>query len=100
MKINPPLVNKGSLPRPSDAGRATDAGKKSASVRPAPGPENPVALSTTARHLAQLAHAGQDVNLARVAEIRNALENGTLKINPERIADSLITSARELLENK
>ncbi|MGC3874858.1 flagellar biosynthesis anti-sigma factor FlgM [Halomonas sp. GXIMD04776] len=38
-----------------------------------------------------------DVDTARVAEIRQAISEGRLDIRPERIADGLIDSVRDLL---
>lgn len=42
--------------------------------------------------------ASQDIDTARVAEIREAIKEGRLEINAEHIADGLIASVRELLE--
>ena len=39
----------------------------------------------------------RDIDQARVAEIRQAISEGKLEIRPERIADGLIASARELV---
>jgi len=36
-------------------------------------------------------------NSQKVAEIRQAISDGRFQINPERIADGLITSVREML---
>jgi len=38
-----------------------------------------------------------DIDMARVNAIRQALSNGTLTINPERIAQGLIDSSQDLL---
>lgn len=96
MKINLPFV-KGPLSHTADTARATRADKAVAGI---PAPDSHVALSATARNLAQLENADNDVNIVRVNEIRDALAAGTLKISPERIADGLIASARELLSEK
>ena len=40
----------------------------------------------------------EDIDLARVAELRQAIREGRLEINAERIADGLIASVREQLE--
>ncbi|MDO9244440.1 MAG: flagellar biosynthesis anti-sigma factor FlgM, partial [Rhodocyclaceae bacterium] len=37
------------------------------------------------------------VNAERVAEIKAAIAEGRFQINPERIADGLLTSVREML---
>jgi len=39
------------------------------------------------------------VNMARIQEIKQAISEGRFKINPDAIADRLIDSARELLNN-
>lgn len=56
--------------------------------------------SSTVSHLSAAAsnNASQDVDSARVAEIRQAILEGRLQINAERIADGLIASVREQLE--
>lgn len=97
MKVNLPFV-KGSLQHATEATRATrGAGKAQTTDAGAQGSGTPVELSNTARHLAQLSNTDGDINIVRVNEIRDALAQGTLKINPERIADGLIASAQELV---
>lgn len=50
---------------------------------------------------AQLAHAeNAPFDAARVAEIKQAIREGRFAISPERIADGLIDSVRELLRHK
>ncbi|WP_338924911.1 flagellar biosynthesis anti-sigma factor FlgM (plasmid) [Pseudomonas silesiensis] len=46
-------------------------------------------------HFGQSSSAA-DVDMVKVNQIREALANGTLTFNPERIADKLIQSLREL----
>ncbi|MVW69998.1 flagellar biosynthesis anti-sigma factor FlgM [Bordetella sp. 15P40C-2] len=53
-----------------------------------------VALSAGSQALSE---GDNDVNMERVQAIRQALADGTLKINPERIAEGLINSAKDLL---
>lgn len=57
-----------------------------------------VDLSPTARHLSSLQGADGDINVERVNEIRAAIASGQLKVDPSRIADSLLASVRELLK--
>lgn len=57
-----------------------------------------VDLSATARHLSNLQNSDNDINVARVNQIRDALASGQLKIDPSRIADGLIASVRDLLK--
>jgi flagellar biosynthesis anti-sigma factor FlgM len=42
-------------------------------------------------------NAAQDIDSARVAEIRQAISEGKLQLHPERIAEAIIASARELV---
>lgn len=57
-----------------------------------------VDLSPAARHLAALQDGHADVRTERVRQIQDALASGELKIDTGRIADSLLTSVRELLK--
>jgi negative regulator of flagellin synthesis FlgM len=57
-----------------------------------------VDLSAAARHLSNLQNSDNDINVARVQEIRDALASGQLKIDPSRIADGLLASVRDLLK--
>jgi len=57
-----------------------------------------VDLSAAARHLSSLQSGDNDVNVARVQEIRDAIASGQLKIDPSRIADGLLASVRDLLK--
>ncbi|SDK91335.1 anti-sigma-28 factor, FlgM family [Modicisalibacter muralis] len=55
---------------------------------------NPAAIT----HLSDSARDdSQDIDAARVAEIRQAISEGRLDIRAERIADGLIDSVRDLL---
>lgn len=50
-------------------------------------------------HLSQTAeYAGQDINTARVNEIRQAISEGRLEIRADKIADGLLNSVRDLLD--
>lgn len=57
-----------------------------------------VDLSPAARQLASLQNSDHDINLERVQQLRDAIAAGQLKIDPSRIADALLASARELLK--
>lgn len=57
-----------------------------------------VELSPAARQLQQLQSNSNDIDLDRVQSLRDALANGTLQIDTSRIADSIISSARDLLK--
>ena len=57
-----------------------------------------VDLSAAARHLAGLQNSENDIDVAKVQELRDAIASGQLKIDTSRIASGLIASARELLK--
>jgi negative regulator of flagellin synthesis FlgM len=92
LKITPSIKNTVVSPlAPSRAGTAsssTSAGNGKAAVD----------LSPAARQLANLQNGDNDINIERVQQIKDAIAAGQLKVSPERIADSLLASARELLK--
>lgn len=57
-----------------------------------------LSLSPTATHLQ--AAEKPPVNSGRIQEIKSAIAQGAFKINPEAIADGLIETARELINNQ
>lgn len=62
-------------------------------------PANPVQITDQARTLAALEHTVNSlpvVNEAKVARIRQAIEDGSYQVVPERIADKLLRMDREL----
>lgn len=96
MKIDNSTKNVGSLQSPS-GGRtagvrtgATGAGKASP----------PTGQSATVVSASLLAVSGSEAafNSQKVSEIRQAISEGRFQINPERIADGLINSVREMLD--
>lgn len=77
---------------------ATRNGTGAAPANASGGGKSPVDLSSTARNLASLQNSDNDVNLDRIREVRDAIAAGQLKVDPSRIADSLLASVRELLK--
>jgi negative regulator of flagellin synthesis FlgM len=81
------------------AGRTSVDGKGTGvRVRRSEATDQPQA-SADVTHLNQNgeANATQDIDMARVAEIRQAISEGRLQLRPERIADGLIDSVKDLL---
>ena len=79
--------------------RPTTTESKDAGSRVQAG-QDPVRSETpsTVTHLSSSERgSSSEVNAARVAELRQAIIDGRLEINPERIADGLIASVREQL---
>lgn len=74
-------------------------------VRPARSPTDPrtgtkpaVELSPKARQLASLHNGNADIDSQKVQKLQQAITEGKLAINPEKIADSLLASVHELLK--
>lgn len=77
--------------------RAGDAVSASAPAAAASG--SPVSITDQARRLASLeqaVHSLPVVNEARVAQIRQAIEEGRYQVQPERIAEKLLRAEQEL----
>ena len=60
-----------------------------------------VNLSGLSSHLQSLASGGSsDIDTAHVESIKQAIKNGTLTIDSGKIADGVLQTARDLLQNK
>lgn len=71
-----------------------------ASARPSAPAGEQVALSPLSSRLQEVESAmgaAPAVDAERVSEIRQAIADGQFKINPERIADGLLDSVRQML---
>jgi negative regulator of flagellin synthesis FlgM len=99
MKIGNPIDKAigGLGPRPEGTA-STNASGKAASTDAAVGQSAKVTLSTSAAGLM----AGGDgvMDMQKVSRVKQAIDEGSYKANPEVIADKLIANARELLQRK
>jgi len=60
-----------------------------------------VSLSGLSQHLRSLAASGSaDIDMAHVESIKQAIKDGTLQIDSGKIADGVLQTARDLLQNK
>ncbi|CAB3805172.1 flagellar biosynthesis anti-sigma factor FlgM [Paraburkholderia fynbosensis] len=60
-----------------------------------------VSLSGLSQHLRSLAASGSaDIDTAHVESIKQAIKGGTLQIDSGKIADGVLQTARDLLQNK
>lgn len=83
----------------TDSGRTKSATQTSRTPRTQTGDQ--VELSALAAGLQEASAAtGEPVDTARIAEIKQAITEGRFQINPERIADGLLESARQLLADR
>ncbi|MES1192166.1 MAG: flagellar biosynthesis anti-sigma factor FlgM [Steroidobacter sp.] len=87
-------------PGPVSTGRAVkrgDAARSSASG--AASSSSDAHITDSARKLSELEHVVQSlpaVDSSRVAEVSSSIQNGTYQVNPERIADKLLQSEKDL----
>lgn len=97
MKINTSIP---SVTANDAAGRAKPA---AAGNRKAATAGDQVELSALSARLQDVGATAADapvVDAARVAEIKQAISEGRFQINPERIADGLLESVREMLSRQ
>ena len=92
MKINSAIPSIGSAP---------DSGRTRAPAGTAPqsgaGSTERVDISSLSARLLETGAADAPVNAQRGAEIKQAIAEGRFQINPERIADGLLASVRDML---
>jgi len=94
LKIEPPAPPAVPFTRPSGKGTSASTAATDASA-----PQKGTQASGQV-HLLPGAPGGSDFDAARVAAIREDIRAGRYQVNPERIADGLIDSVRELLDGK
>jgi negative regulator of flagellin synthesis FlgM len=92
VKINSATPSIGSAP---DSGRTR--GPAAAQSRPDAGSAERVDISSLSARLQEVGAGEAPVNAQRVAEIKLAISEGRFQINPERIADGLLASVRDML---
>lgn len=92
MKINSALPSIGST---SDSGRAR--GAAAPQQKAGPGAGERVDISSLSASLQEVGAGEAPVNAQKVAEIKQAIAEGRFQINPERIADGLLNSVRDML---
>ena len=97
MKINSAVNSVGPAP---DSGQPRAAAPQRPAAPTGQAAEQ-VAISPLSAKLQQIeASLGSEpaVNAQRVAEIKQAIAEGRFKVDPEKIADGLLKSVREMLE--
>lgn len=95
MKIDPTAPSATPLHRTSAPGGLASSTAADAVQRP-----KEVAQASALVHAMPAAVGGSDFDAARVAAIREDIRAGRYEIRPERIADGLLASVRELLGPK
>lgn len=106
MKIGHPAENP--TPSPVSNGAATNTESAKAGAAPAASAASTKAIPATADASAKIqlsntatslmsSSGGAFFDAEKVARISRAIDSGTFKINPEAIADKLISNAKEVL---
>ena len=99
MKIGNPAEKLAPAPAPAAAAPATNGTAQAVSTSAIPAKADPSAkiqLSSTASNLLT-GGSSAEFDAEKVSRISKSIEDGTFKINPEAIADKLISNAAELL---
>ncbi|MGF6983718.1 negative regulator of flagellin synthesis FlgM [Paraburkholderia atlantica] len=110
MKVDPTTSSnlpslKDALSRSQQSGEATSAtsatqGTAAPAASSSSGDAS-VSLSGLSQHLRSLAASGSaDIDTAHVESIKQAIKDGTLQIDSGKIADGVLQTARDLLQNK
>lgn len=97
MKIDQPAPSATPLQRTPAAGAAPATATATAAATAAARPKEAVQPSAHV-HTLPSAVGGSDFDAARVAAIREDIRAGRYQIRPERIADGLLASVRNLLD--
>jgi len=88
----------------SDAASSAGATQGASTSAPAAGSSSGdanVNLSGLSQHLRSLAASGSaDIDMAHVESIKQAIKDGTLQIDSGKIADGVLQTARDLLQNQ
>jgi negative regulator of flagellin synthesis FlgM len=103
MKIGHPAEKPAPLPATNgtaaaagDHAKSTAASSSASAIPATADPSAKIEISSAATSLLSGSH-NADFDADKVARISQAIDNGTFKINPEAIADKLISNAKELL---
>ena len=99
MKIGNPLDKAvGGVNARTEGASSADKSGKTSSTKGSASDSSKVTLSSAAAGL--LTSNDGDFDVAKVSSVKQAIDNGTYKINPEAIADKLISNAKDLLQSK
>ncbi len=99
MKIGNPIDKAlGTVSSRTEGATSTSTSGKTSSLDGGVGESAKVTLSSAATGL--LAQNDGDFDVDKVASVKQSIDSGTYKVNPEVIADKLISNAKDLLQGK
>lgn len=87
-----------SLTRTQQADQTKQGDKASQATASAPASPAGQSQASVTRLSQAATDASQDIDLARVDEVRQAISEGRLEVRADKIADGLIASVNDLLE--
>ena len=91
---------KGGVQGSRAGGQAAAGAAAPASSAPSAGGDASVSLSGLSAQLRSLAASGEaDIDVAHVESIKQAIADGTLTMDANKIADGILATARDLLKN-
>ena len=94
MKIDP-------LSKPVTGTGAGDKPQRAAAAAPQAPQGDRVQISALSSQIQALqSDAGSEVDMARVQEIKQAISEGRFKVNAEVVADKLLETVKDLLQNR
>jgi len=97
MKIGNPLDKAlGAVTGRTEGAASTNASGRASSTDGPVSESAKVTLSTSATGL--LVGGEGDMDLEKVSKVKQSIDDGSYQVNPEVIADKLISNARELLQ--
>lgn len=103
MKINTSFKSPGSSGIKESAPRTSKSGAGDAAAQKKAAPQDSVQITSRSSQLHAMESAMDNVpvvDMARVAAIKQAISEGQFKINPEAIADKLIATVKDFVQNQ
>lgn len=73
------------------------AGEEASGIKPSGADGVPVSVSSSARALEQKQRSTTDFDAERVKSMREAIANGSFRVNADAVADKLLSNAEEFM---
>ncbi|MEO8768120.1 MAG: flagellar biosynthesis anti-sigma factor FlgM [Nitrosospira sp.] len=93
-------INPTTSPAGESPARTGKAGQKTDGVGSANTGGDSVQLSAQFQHIEKNLASSETFDAARVNEIKQAIQEGRFVVNPEKVADGLLSTVRDLIQNR